>query len=120
MEVCLLCLCMRGGDWCESLPPQAVRRRFSGPLLLPPLSRRHSCQARFPDSRRPGLSTHNLPLTHNVPHNLPQVHNLARLEVLYSEALASHDELRRRRSGAAIVSFTCASESRSRLLGLNG
>ncbi|KAJ8383322.1 hypothetical protein AAFF_G00221820 [Aldrovandia affinis] len=30
-------------------PSCAVRRRFSGPLLLPPLSRRHSTQ----DSRRP-------------------------------------------------------------------
>ncbi|KAI1883064.1 hypothetical protein AGOR_G00241400 [Albula goreensis] len=30
-------------------PSFAVRRRFSGPLLLPPISRRHSTQ----DSRRP-------------------------------------------------------------------
>lgn len=57
-----------------------VRRRFSGPLLLPPLWRRHSCQERPYETRRPGLSVHNLPL--------------ARLEVLYSEALASLDEHR--------------------------
>ncbi|XP_029987248.1 cAMP-specific 3',5'-cyclic phosphodiesterase 4D-like isoform X2 [Sphaeramia orbicularis] len=65
----------------ESLPitHQAVRRRFSGPLLLPPLWRRHSCQERPCDARRPS-ATHNLPLD--------------RLEVLYRRALASHDEHR--------------------------
>ncbi|CAK6972170.1 cAMP-specific 3'%2C5'-cyclic phosphodiesterase 4D-like isoform X3 [Scomber scombrus] len=65
----------------ESLPVinQVVRRRCSGPLLLPPLSRRHSCQDRPFDGRR--LSTTN---------GLP----LDRLEILYSRALASHDESR--------------------------
>ncbi|XP_028442490.1 cAMP-specific 3',5'-cyclic phosphodiesterase 4D [Perca flavescens] len=63
----------------DSVPAvqQAVRRRFSGPLLLPPLWRRHSCQERPCDSRRPSI-THGLPLD--------------RLEVLYRQALASHDE----------------------------
>ncbi|XP_051231965.1 cAMP-specific 3',5'-cyclic phosphodiesterase 4D isoform X3 [Dicentrarchus labrax] len=65
----------------ESLPVvnQAVRRRFSGPLLLPPLWRRHSCQDRPLDTRR-ASAVHALPLD--------------RLEVLYSRALASHDEHR--------------------------
>ncbi|KAG7513843.1 hypothetical protein JOB18_018084 [Solea senegalensis] len=59
----------------DSLPlvHQAVRRRFSGPLLLPPLRRRHSCQ------EHTRLST-----AHGVP--------LDQLEVLYRRALASHDE----------------------------
>nr|XP_046246881.1 cAMP-specific 3',5'-cyclic phosphodiesterase 4D-like isoform X2 [Scatophagus argus] len=63
----------------ESLPAahQVVRRRFSGPLLLPPLGRRHSCQERPCDTRRTSAA-HALPLD--------------RLEVLYSRALASHDE----------------------------
>ncbi|KAM7388034.1 hypothetical protein PAMP_024235 [Pampus punctatissimus] len=66
----------------ESLPVvhQVVRRRFSGPLLLPPLWRRDSCQERPYDARR--LSAANC---------LP----LDRLEELYSQALASHDENRR-------------------------
>ncbi|XP_054458940.1 cAMP-specific 3',5'-cyclic phosphodiesterase 4D-like [Anoplopoma fimbria] len=63
----------------EPLPAvnQAVRRRFSGPLLLPPLWRRHSCQEHPCDNRRPS-ATLGLPLD--------------RLEVLYRRALASHDE----------------------------
>ncbi|XP_034737096.1 cAMP-specific 3',5'-cyclic phosphodiesterase 4D-like isoform X4 [Etheostoma cragini] len=63
----------------ESLPAvqQAVRRRFSGPLLLPPLWRRHSCQEHPCDRRRTSI-TPSLPLD--------------RLEVLYRRALASHDE----------------------------
>ncbi|XP_020511169.2 3',5'-cyclic-AMP phosphodiesterase 4C isoform X1 [Labrus bergylta] len=63
----------------ESLPAihQAVRRRFSGQLLLPPLSRRHSSQEHRHDTCR--AST--LP-------GLP----LDRLEVLYRRAVASHDE----------------------------
>lgn len=65
----------------ESLPAvhQVVRRRFSGPLLLPPLWRRHSCQERPYDARRPS-AVNGLPLE--------------RLEELYSQALASHDEHR--------------------------
>ncbi|XP_045905233.1 cAMP-specific 3',5'-cyclic phosphodiesterase 4D-like isoform X3 [Micropterus dolomieu] len=65
----------------ESLPVihQAVRRRFSGPLLLPPLWRRHSCQEHPCDTRR-------LSAAQGLP--------LDRLEVLYSRALASHDEHR--------------------------
>ncbi|KAM4740079.1 3',5'-cyclic-AMP phosphodiesterase 4C isoform 2-T2 [Anableps anableps] len=66
----------------ESLPAvhQAVRRRFSGPLLLPPLWRRHSCQDQHPrDVRRPsGVNV--------IP--------LERLQEIYSQALASHDEYR--------------------------
>ncbi|XP_063747248.1 3',5'-cyclic-AMP phosphodiesterase 4D-like isoform X5 [Eleginops maclovinus] len=58
---------------------QAVRRRFSGPLLLPPLWRRHSCQEHPWETRRSSM-THTLPLD--------------RLEELYSQALASHDENR--------------------------
>ncbi|KAM6938658.1 3',5'-cyclic-AMP phosphodiesterase 4C-like isoform 1-T1 [Lycodopsis pacificus] len=59
----------------ESLPAvhQAVRRRFSGPLQLPPLWRRHSCQEHPYDHRRPS-ATLGLPLD--------------RLEVLYRRALA--------------------------------
>ncbi|XP_047198770.1 cAMP-specific 3',5'-cyclic phosphodiesterase 4D isoform X5 [Hippoglossus stenolepis] len=65
----------------ESLPVvnQAVRRRFSGPLLLPPLHRRHSSQEHPCDTRR-------LSAAHVLP--------LERLEVLYSRALASRDEHR--------------------------
>ncbi|XP_061153257.1 cAMP-specific 3',5'-cyclic phosphodiesterase 4D isoform X3 [Syngnathus typhle] len=65
----------------ESLPvaQQVVRRRYSGPLLLPPLRRRHSCQDHHSDSRR-----------FSAAHGLP----LHRLEVLYCRALASHDEHR--------------------------
>lgn len=65
----------------ESLPGvrQAVRRRFSGTLMLPPLWRRHSCQDHPCDNRR-SSAAHALPLD--------------RLEVLYSRALASHDEHR--------------------------
>ncbi|XP_034563034.1 cAMP-specific 3',5'-cyclic phosphodiesterase 4D-like isoform X2 [Notolabrus celidotus] len=65
----------------ESLPSihQVVRRRFSGQLMLPPLRRRHSCQEHPLDTRRPSA-------VHGVP--------LDRLEVLYSRALASHDEHR--------------------------
>ncbi|XP_060889911.1 cAMP-specific 3',5'-cyclic phosphodiesterase 4D isoform X2 [Labrus mixtus] len=65
----------------ESLPAihQAVRRRFSGQLLLPPLSRRHSCQEHQHDTYR-ASTLHGLPLD--------------RLEVLYRRALASHDEHR--------------------------
>nr|XP_020467710.1 cAMP-specific 3',5'-cyclic phosphodiesterase 4C isoform X1 [Monopterus albus]XP_020467711.1 cAMP-specific 3',5'-cyclic phosphodiesterase 4C isoform X1 [Monopterus albus] len=68
------------GHW-DSLPAvrQVVRRRFSGPLLLPPLWRRHSCQERPCDVRR-------LSAVHGLP--------LEQLEVLYSRALASHDEHR--------------------------
>ncbi|KAI3368213.1 hypothetical protein L3Q82_007940 [Scortum barcoo] len=67
----------------ESLPVvhQAVRRRFSGPLLLPPLWRRHSCQD-HPGRTRRTSGVHGLPLD--------------RLEELYSQALASHDEHRTR------------------------
>ncbi|XP_033936570.1 3',5'-cyclic-AMP phosphodiesterase 4C-like isoform X2 [Pseudochaenichthys georgianus] len=65
----------------DSLPAvhQAVRRRFSGPLLLPPLWRRHSCQEHPWETRRSSV-THTLPLE--------------RLEELYIQALASHDEHR--------------------------
>ncbi|GLD49876.1 cAMP-specific 3',5'-cyclic phosphodiesterase 4D-like isoform X1 [Lates japonicus] len=72
--------CMAGRR--DSLPVvhQAVRRRFSGPLLLPPLWRRHSCQDHPHDTRRVTAAAHGLPLD--------------RLEVLYSRALASHDEHR--------------------------
>ncbi|XP_056270084.1 cAMP-specific 3',5'-cyclic phosphodiesterase 4C isoform X2 [Pseudoliparis swirei] len=49
----------------------AVRRRFSGPLLLPPLWRRHSSQERPHDHRLPALE---------------------RLEVLFKRAVASHGE----------------------------
>ncbi|XP_034056997.1 cAMP-specific 3',5'-cyclic phosphodiesterase 4D-like isoform X2 [Gymnodraco acuticeps] len=65
----------------DSLPAvhQAVRRRFSGPLLLPPLWRRHSCQEHPWETRRSSV-THTLPLE--------------RLEELYTQALASHDEHR--------------------------
>ncbi|XP_029356509.1 cAMP-specific 3',5'-cyclic phosphodiesterase 4C-like isoform X2 [Echeneis naucrates] len=56
---------------------QAVRRRFSGPLLLPPLWRRHSCQERPSDAWRPATA-HGLPLD--------------RLEVLYSRALERQQE----------------------------
>lgn len=64
----------------DSLPVHhVVRRRFSGPVVLPPLWRRHSCQENQYDGRRmsalPGLPLH-------------------RLEELYSQALASHDEHR--------------------------
>eukprot|EP00064_Thunnus_orientalis_P005244 superscaffoldBa00000503_g5258 len=71
----------------ESLPAanQAVRRRMSGPLMLPPLWRRHSCQERPCDARR-SSAANGLPL--------------ARLEVLYSRALASHDE---QREGAGLA-----------------
>ncbi|XP_040039396.1 3',5'-cyclic-AMP phosphodiesterase 4C isoform X2 [Gasterosteus aculeatus] len=63
----------------ESLPlvHQVVRRRCSGPLMLPPLWRRHSCQEHPHDNRR-------LSATLGLP--------LERLEVLYRRALASHDE----------------------------
>ncbi|XP_061594565.1 cAMP-specific 3',5'-cyclic phosphodiesterase 4D isoform X3 [Cololabis saira] len=65
----------------ESIPAvhHVVRRRFSGPVLLPPLWRRHSSQDGRYDSRR-----------HSVVPGLP----LDRLEVLYRQALASHDEHR--------------------------
>ncbi|XP_034003131.1 cAMP-specific 3',5'-cyclic phosphodiesterase 4C-like isoform X1 [Trematomus bernacchii] len=65
----------------DSLPAvhQAVRRRFSGPLLLPPLWRRHSCQEHPWETRRSSV-THTLPLE--------------RLEEMYIQALASHDEHR--------------------------
>ncbi|XP_061831914.1 3',5'-cyclic-AMP phosphodiesterase 4C-like isoform X3 [Nerophis lumbriciformis] len=65
----------------ESLPVvhQVVRRRYSGPLHLPPLRRRHSCQEHPSDSRRFSAS-----------YGLP----LHRLEALYRRALASHDEHR--------------------------
>lgn len=55
-----------------------VRRRFSGSVVLPPLSRRHSSQDHPYDARRSAV--HGLPLD--------------RLEVLYSRALAIHDEHR--------------------------
>ncbi|XP_030582844.1 cAMP-specific 3',5'-cyclic phosphodiesterase 4D isoform X2 [Archocentrus centrarchus] len=58
---------------------QVVRRRFSGPLLLPPLWRRHSHQDHSYEQRRPS-AVHSLPL--------------ARLEELYSQALANHDDHR--------------------------
>ncbi|KAM9384986.1 3',5'-cyclic-AMP phosphodiesterase 4C-like isoform 2-T3 [Pholidichthys leucotaenia] len=57
----------------------AVRRRFSGPILLPPLWRRHSSQDPSRDARRPS-GMHGLPLD--------------RLEVLYNRALAGRDENR--------------------------
>ncbi|XP_041791683.1 cAMP-specific 3',5'-cyclic phosphodiesterase 4D isoform X2 [Chelmon rostratus] len=65
----------------ESLPGvhQVVRRRFSGPLLLPPLWRRHSCQEHSCDARW-ASAAHSLPLD--------------RLEELYSRALANRDEHR--------------------------
>ncbi|TKS74354.1 cAMP-specific 3',5'-cyclic phosphodiesterase 4D [Collichthys lucidus] len=65
----------------ESLPAanQAVRRRYSGQLVLPPLWRRHSCQDPTLDTRRASTA---------------QALALDRLEVLYSRALASHDEHR--------------------------
>lgn len=74
-----LSLCGQGRR--ESLPTvhQVVRRRFSGPLLLPPLWRRHSCQE-HPCESRLVFAAHALPLD--------------RLEVLYSRALASRDEHR--------------------------
>ncbi|XP_057696269.1 cAMP-specific 3',5'-cyclic phosphodiesterase 4D-like isoform X7 [Corythoichthys intestinalis] len=58
---------------------QVVRRRYSGPLLLPPLRRRHSCQDHHSE-------THRFSTTHGLP--------LHRLEALYCRALASHDEHR--------------------------
>ncbi|TNM87782.1 hypothetical protein fugu_006003 [Takifugu bimaculatus] len=58
----------------ESLP--AVRRRFSGPIILPPLSRRYSS-----DHLREGRWASSL-------HGLP----LDRLEVLYNRALAIYDK----------------------------
>lgn len=65
----------------ESLPAihQAVRRRLSGPLLLPPIWRRHSCQENPNDTWR-GSGANTLPL--------------GQLEALYSRALASRDENR--------------------------
>ncbi|XP_029005310.1 cAMP-specific 3',5'-cyclic phosphodiesterase 4D [Betta splendens] len=65
----------------DSVPvaQHAVRRRFSGPVVLPPLWRRHSCQEHPNYTRRPS-ALHGLPLQ--------------QLEVLYSQALASHDEHR--------------------------
>ncbi|XP_019730871.1 cAMP-specific 3',5'-cyclic phosphodiesterase 4D isoform X1 [Hippocampus comes] len=65
----------------ESLPVvhQVVRRRYSGPLLLPPLRRRHSCQDHHSDTRH-----------FSAAHGLP----LHRLEALYCRALTSHDEHR--------------------------
>uniref|UniRef100_A0A3P8QXF6 Phosphodiesterase n=1 Tax=Astatotilapia calliptera TaxID=8154 RepID=A0A3P8QXF6_ASTCA len=65
----------------DSIPVgnHVVRRRFSGPLLLPPLWRRHSHQDHSFDTRRTSQG-----------HMLP----LARLEELYSLALATHDEHR--------------------------
>ncbi|XP_061636613.1 cAMP-specific 3',5'-cyclic phosphodiesterase 4D-like isoform X3 [Phyllopteryx taeniolatus] len=65
----------------ESLPVvhHVVRRRYSGLLLLPPLRRRHSCQDHHSDTRR-FSATHGLPLH--------------RLEALYCQALANHDENR--------------------------
>ncbi|XP_067370478.1 3',5'-cyclic-AMP phosphodiesterase 4C-like isoform X4 [Channa argus] len=65
----------------DSLPvvQHAVRRRFSGSVVLPPLWRRHSCQDHAYDGRR-------MSAVHGVP--------LDRLEVLYRRALASHDEHR--------------------------
>ncbi|XP_038157836.1 cAMP-specific 3',5'-cyclic phosphodiesterase 4C-like isoform X3 [Cyprinodon tularosa] len=66
----------------DSVPAahQLVRRRFSGQLLLPPLWRRHSCQdPHSRDTRRPSTSN-------GIP--------LDRLQEIYSQALASHDELR--------------------------
>ncbi|XP_041861366.1 cAMP-specific 3',5'-cyclic phosphodiesterase 4D-like isoform X3 [Melanotaenia boesemani] len=64
----------------ESLPAiqQVVRRRFSGTILLPPLRRRYSQDHPYDNLRQPAV--HGLPLD--------------RLEVLYSRALASHDEHR--------------------------
>ncbi|KAG8003129.1 cAMP-specific 3', partial [Nibea albiflora] len=72
----------------ESLPVvnQAVRRRYSGQLMLPPLWRRHSCQDPTLDTRRASTA---------------QALPLDRLEVLYSRALASHDEHRREGAGLA-------------------
>ncbi|XP_027883374.1 cAMP-specific 3',5'-cyclic phosphodiesterase 4C isoform X3 [Xiphophorus couchianus] len=66
----------------ESLPTvqQVVRRRFSGPLLLPPLWRRHSCQDQHPRETRRLSAINVIPLD--------------RLQEIYSQALASHDELR--------------------------
>lgn len=65
----------------DSLPlaQHAVRRRFSGSVVLPPLWRRHSCQE-HPNNMRRTSALHGLPLQ--------------QLEVLYSQALASHDEHR--------------------------
>lgn len=65
----------------ESLPVvhQVVRRRFSGPLLLPPLRRRHSCQDHNSDPR-----------LFSAAYGLP----LHRLEALYCRALTTHDEHR--------------------------
>ncbi|MED6239234.1 hypothetical protein ATANTOWER_003799 [Ataeniobius toweri] len=64
----------------DSLPAtqQAIRRRFSGPLLLPPLWRRHSCQ----DQHQRLSAVNGIPLD--------------RLQEIYSQALASHDELRKK------------------------
>ncbi|XP_077463858.1 3',5'-cyclic-AMP phosphodiesterase 4C-like isoform X1 [Stigmatopora argus] len=65
----------------DSLPMvhQVVRRRYSGPLLLPPLRRRHSCQDHHSETHR-----------FSTPYGL----SLHRLEALYCRALASHDEHR--------------------------
>ncbi|XP_068175931.1 3',5'-cyclic-AMP phosphodiesterase 4C-like isoform X2 [Antennarius striatus] len=68
-------------DCREALPAvhQAVRRRFSGQLLLPPLWRRHSYQD-HPFSHRRASAVLALPLD--------------QLEVLYKQALVNHDENR--------------------------
>ncbi|CAL8252042.1 unnamed protein product [Merluccius merluccius] len=65
----------------ESLPvvQYTVRRQFSGPLLLPPLSRRHSSAEHHWDQCR--LLNHQ---KHQKHQNLP----LAKLEALYIQALA--------------------------------
>ncbi|MEQ2294405.1 hypothetical protein AMECASPLE_003567 [Ameca splendens] len=62
----------------DSIPAiqQVIRRRLSGPLLLPPLWRRHSCQ----DQHQRQSAVNGIPLD--------------RLQEIYSQALASHDELR--------------------------
>ncbi|XP_024134275.1 cAMP-specific 3',5'-cyclic phosphodiesterase 4D isoform X2 [Oryzias melastigma] len=63
-----------------SLPSvNVVLRRFSGTVMLPPLSRRDSCQDHSLDNRRPS-AVNGLPLD--------------RLEVLYKRALAGHDDYR--------------------------
>ncbi|MEQ2164578.1 hypothetical protein GOODEAATRI_008039 [Goodea atripinnis] len=67
----------------DSIPAiqQVIRRRLSGPLLLPPLWRRHSCQ----DQHQRQYGVNGIPLD--------------RLQEIYSQALASHDELRGQGAG---------------------
>ncbi|CAL8261824.1 unnamed protein product [Arctogadus glacialis] len=72
----------------DSLPgvQYAVRRRFSGQLLLPPVSRRHSSA----DHQQSRLLAHQNQYNQYNQQNLP----LAKLEALYNQALAERDDPR--------------------------